>query len=83
MLAGDSNLNIEPGQVITIIFMTFMTVTSLVGSTMLIKDLIEARNHAVNLYYFIDHQNIICDSDDSNEPNIESIAVKVNNLDFK
>lgn len=50
---------------------------------MLIKDLIEARNHAVNLYYFIDHQNIICDNEKAGEPAIESISIQVKNLDFK
>lgn len=47
MLTND--MGIKPGQVITIIFMTFMTVTSLFGGTILMKDIIEARNHAVNL----------------------------------
>lgn len=83
MLTGNSKQSIEPGQVITIIFMTFMTVTTLTGSTMLMKDIIEARNHAINLYYFIDHQNIIADKTESSEPIIDSIEIQVTNLDFK
>jgi ABC-type multidrug transport system fused ATPase/permease subunit len=83
MLTGNSKYSIEPGQVITIIFMTFMTVTTLTGSTMLMKDIIEARNHAINLYYFIDHQNIIADKTESTEPIIDSIGIQVTNLDFK
>jgi len=81
MLTND--MGISAGQVITIIFMTFMTVTTLGGSTILMKDIVEARNHAINLYYFIDHQNVITDHQNSQEPTIEKISINVNNLDFK
>jgi hypothetical protein len=81
MLVND--MGIKPGQVITIIFMTFMTVTSLFGGTILMKDLVEARNHAINLYYFIDHQNVITDTSHSTTPDIQEISITVKNLDFK
>jgi len=81
MLTHD--MNIKPGQVITIIFMTFMTVTSLFGATLLMKDIIEAKNHAINLYYFVDHNNIIQDTPTSTTPTIDEISINVKNLSFK
>jgi len=81
MLTND--MGVSAGQVITIIFMTFMTVTTLTGTTILMKDIIEARNHAINLYYFVDHENVITDHQNSKEPTIEEISIQVKNLDFK
>lgn len=47
------------------------------------KDIIEAKNHAVNLYYFIDHENIIKDAETSMKPTIDEISINVKNLSFK
>ena len=47
------------GQVLTLVMIVFMAVIYMSTSGLLIKDYIEAKMHAKNLYYFVDFKNTI------------------------
>jgi len=51
-MAEDGEL--DRGDSISIIFIVIAITSSLSGVAMMIKDIIEARLHVVNIYFFID-----------------------------
>lgn len=78
-----NNSDFTGAKAIVLIFLIMMVMFSLTGSTLQIKEIMEAKIHAKYLYYFVDYENQISTKVNYKDISLDNLSISVHNLDFK